>query len=63
MPDTEVLQPDPGSLRAAAEAAQLAQAISGLVSIDGGRLVDSDPLAPLAHRTPILCVWGLVCSA
>ena len=49
MTDTDLLQPDPGSLRAAAEAAELAQAISGLVSIHGCRLVDSDPLAPLAR--------------
>ena len=49
MTDTGLLQPDPGPLRAAAEAAELAQAVSGLVSIDGCRLVDSDPLAPLAR--------------
>ena len=49
MTDTEVLQPDPGSLRAGAEAAELAQAVSGLVSIDGCRLADSDRLAPLAR--------------
>ena len=49
MTDTDLLQPDPGSLRAAAEAAELAQAVSGLVSIHGCRLVDSDPLAPLAR--------------
>jgi hypothetical protein len=49
MADTDLLQPDPGSLRAAAEAAELAQAVSGLVSIHGCRLVDGDPLAPLAR--------------
>ena len=49
MTDTDPLQPDPGSLRAAAEAAQLAQAVSGLVSIHGCRLADSDPLAPIAR--------------
>ena len=49
MTDTDLLQPDPGPLRAAAEAAELAQAVSGLVSIHGCRLVDSDPLAPLAR--------------
>ena len=49
MTDTDLLQPDPGPLRAAAEAAELAQAVSGLVSIDGCRLADSDPLAPLAR--------------
>jgi hypothetical protein len=49
MTDTDLLQPDPGSLRAAAEAAELAQAVSGLFSIDGCRLADSDPLAPLAR--------------
>ena len=49
MSDTDFLQPDPGPLRAAAEAAELAQAVSGLVSIDGCRLADSDPLTPLAR--------------
>ena len=48
MTDTDFLQPDLDQLRAAAEAAELAQAVSGLVSIDGCRLADSDPLAPLA---------------
>jgi|HubBroStandDraft_6_1064221.scaffolds.fasta_scaffold279052_3 hypothetical protein len=45
MTDTDLHQPDPGPLRAAAEAAELAQAVIGLVSIDGCRLADSDPLA------------------
>ena len=49
MTDTDLLQPDPGPLRAAAAAAELAQAVSGLVSIHGCRLVDSHPLAPLAR--------------
>ena len=49
MTDTDFLQPDLGPLRAAAEAAELAQAVAGLVSIDGCRLADSDPLAPLAR--------------
>jgi len=49
MTDTNLHHPDPGPLRAAAEAAGLAQAASGLVSIDGCRLADSDPLAPLAR--------------
>jgi hypothetical protein len=49
MTDTDLQQPDPGPLRAAAEAAELAQAVSRLVSIDGCRLADSDPLAPLAR--------------
>ena len=49
MTDTDFLQPDLGPLRAAAEAAELAQAVAGLVSIDGCRLPDSDPLAPLAR--------------
>ncbi len=48
MTDTDLHQPDPGPLRAAAEAAELAQAVTGLVSIDGWRLADSDPLTPLA---------------
>ena len=49
MSETDLRQPDPGPLRAAAEAAELAQAVSGLVSIHGCRLEDSDPLAPLAR--------------
>jgi len=49
MTDTERPQPDPGPLRAAAEAAELAQAVSGLASIYGCHLADSDPLAPLAR--------------
>ncbi len=49
MTDTDLHQPDRGPLRAAAEAAELAQAVSGLVSIDGCRLADDDPLAPLAR--------------
>ena len=49
MTDTDLHQPGLGPLRAAAEAAELAQAVTGLVSIDGCRLTDSDPLAPLAR--------------
>ena len=49
MTGTDFLQPDLGPLRVAAEAAELAQAVSGLVSIDGCRLADNDPLAPLAR--------------
>src|SRR5271166_4032058 len=49
MTDTDLHQPDPGPLRAAAEAAELAQAVTGLVRIDGCRLADSNPLAPLAR--------------
>jgi len=49
MTDTDLHQLDLGPLRAAAEAAELAQAVSGLVSTHGRRLVDSDPLAPLAR--------------
>ena len=49
MPETDLHQPDLGPLRAASEAAELAQAVSGLVSADGYRLADSDPLAPLAR--------------
>ena len=48
MTDTDLHQPGPGPLRAAAEAAELAQAASGLVSSAGCRL-DSHPLAPLAR--------------
>jgi hypothetical protein len=49
MTDTDLRQPDPGPLRAAAEAAELAHAASGLASTGGCRLADSDPLAPLAR--------------
>jgi hypothetical protein len=49
MTDTDLHQPDPGPLRAAAEAAELAQAVTRLVRIDGCRLADSDSLAPLAR--------------
>jgi hypothetical protein len=49
MTDTDLHQPGPCPLRAAAEAAELAQAASRLASIDGCRLADSDPLAPLAR--------------
>ena len=49
MTDTDLHQPGPGPLRAAAEAAELAQAASGLVSVDGCRLAGSGPLAPLAR--------------
>ena len=49
MIETDLRQPDLGPLRAVAEAAELAQAVSGLVGIDGYRLADGDPLAPLAR--------------
>ena len=49
MPSTDLDQPGLGPLRAAAEAAELAQAVSGLVSMYGYSLADSDPLAPLAR--------------
>jgi hypothetical protein len=49
MTDTDLYQPDHGPLRAAAEAAELARAASRLASIDGCRLADSNPLAPLAR--------------
>jgi hypothetical protein len=49
MTDNDLNQPDHGPLRVAAEAAELAQAASWLVSIDGCRLADSNPLAPLAR--------------
>ena len=50
MPSSDLHQPDLGPLRAAAEAAELAQAASGLVSTYGYRLADSDPLTPLARE-------------
>jgi hypothetical protein len=49
MPDTDLHQPVPGPPRAAADAAELAQAAPGLAAADGYRLADSDPLAPLAR--------------
>ena len=49
MSDTDLHQPDLGPLRAAAEGAELAQAVSALVRTDGYPLADSDPLAPLAR--------------
>ena len=49
MTDTDLRQPGPGPLRAAAGAAEPAQAASGLASTGGCRLADSDPLAPLAR--------------
>jgi hypothetical protein len=49
MSETDLRQPDPGPLRAAAGAAELAQAPSALVSTDGYRLADGDRLAPLAR--------------
>ena len=53
MTDTDLHQPDPGPLRAAAEATELAQAVSGLVCTDGCRLADSNPLAPDADRRAV----------
>ena len=50
MSETDLHQPGLGPLRAAAEAAELAQAVSGLASADGYRLADRDPLAPLARE-------------
>jgi len=47
--DNDFHQGDLGPLRAAAEAAELGHAVTGLASIDGYRLVDRDPLAPLAR--------------
>ena len=49
MTDTDLYQPDLSPLRAAAEAAELGQAVTGLTGIDGCRLADSDLLAPLAR--------------
>jgi hypothetical protein len=49
MSDTDLHQPDLGPLRAAAEGAELAQAVSGLVSTDGNPLADGDPLVRLAR--------------
>ncbi len=49
MPETDLHQPGPGPQRAAAEAAELAHAASGLAGAGGYRLTGSDPLAPLAR--------------
>jgi hypothetical protein len=49
MTDTDLHQLDPGPLRAAGEAAEVAQAVSGLAGTGGCRLADSDLLAPLAR--------------
>jgi hypothetical protein len=49
MTDTDLHQTGPGPLRAAAEAAELAQVVSGLAGIDGCHLAYGDPLAPLAR--------------
>ena len=53
MSDTDLHQPDLGPLRAAAEGAELAQAVSGLVRTDGYPLADSDPLAPAERMTGV----------
>ena len=56
MPDTDLHLPGRGPLRSVAEAAELAQAVSGLVTADGYRLDGSDRCAagpryrPLADR-------------
>ncbi len=50
MSETDLDQPGLGPLRAAAEAAELAQVVPGLASADGYRLADRDPLAPLARE-------------
>jgi hypothetical protein len=49
MSDTHLHQPDLGALRTVAEGAELAHAVSRLVTTDGWPLADSDPLAPLAR--------------
>ncbi|MBO0815925.1 MAG: hypothetical protein J2P30_12405 [Actinobacteria bacterium] len=49
MTESDLHQPDLGPLRAVAEAAELADAASGLASADGYRLTDHDPCAPLAR--------------
>jgi hypothetical protein len=46
MPETDLHQPGRSPLHAAAEAAELQQAVSGLASTHGHRLADRDPLAP-----------------
>jgi hypothetical protein len=50
MSDTDFTKPDLGPLRAAAEAAGLAHAASGLAGADGCRLAGSDPLASLPRH-------------
>jgi Protein of unknown function (DUF2637) len=51
MPETDLHQPGPSPLLAAAEAAELTQAVPELVSADGHRLADRDRLVPLASDT------------
>ena len=46
MPETDLHLPGRGPLRSVAEAAELAQAVSGLVTADGYRLDGSDSPAP-----------------
>ncbi|HYB14040.1 MAG TPA: hypothetical protein VEF71_00995 [Streptosporangiaceae bacterium] len=55
MPETDLRQSGLSPLLAAAEAAELAQAVSGLVSADGHRLADRDRLVPLAADTRTGC--------
>ena len=45
----DLAPPDLGPLRAAAERAELADAVTSLTGADGYRLADTDPLAPLAR--------------
>lgn len=49
MTESDLHQPDLGPLRTAAEAEEFADAVAGLVSVDGCRLADRDPHAPLAR--------------
>ena len=49
MPETNFHQPDLGPLRAVAEAAELAQAATGLASAYRYRLADCDPIAQPAR--------------
>jgi hypothetical protein len=51
MSDIDFRQPGLGPLRAAAEAAELSQAVSGLVTAYGCRLADSAPLACYIGRS------------
>jgi hypothetical protein len=55
MPDTDLHQPGLGAPRVAAEAAELTQTASRLVSAYGHRLADRDPLVPLAPDTRTGC--------
>jgi hypothetical protein len=56
MTDTDLHRPDPGTLRAAAKATELAHAVTGLVGIDGCRAAQ----ATRWRRSPLDDRAGLI---